>query len=183
MPTLNIPLILGTIRQGRRSERIAYLVHNQLIKRTDVDSPFVDIREIGFDFDDEGEQAKIPAFSKLMAAAHGYVIVSPEYNHSYPGSLKMVLDTNFAEYAGKAVGLVTVSNGPWGGVRANENLVNYTQSLGMKPILGSLYFPTVDKLFSEQGKLIDDGGQIAKRIEMFLDELIDLTQRLSGQDN
>lgn len=179
MQKLTIPVILGTIRKGRKSERVAHLVHEHILKRPDVESPFVDIREIGFAFDDEGEQAKIPTFSAQMAAADGYILVSPEYNHSYPGSLKMALDTNFAEYRNKAVGLVTCSDGPWGGVRAHENLVNYTQSLGMKPILGNLYFPSIDEL-------LDEGGQIresiihTKRIGRFLDELLDLTQKLSG---
>lgn len=178
MQKLNIPVILGTIRKGRKSERVAHLIHDQLLKRSEVESPFVDISEIGFKFDDEGEQAKIPAFSALMQAADGYIIVSPEYNHSYPGSLKMVLDTNFSEYKNKAVGLVTVSDGPWGGVRANENLVNYTQSLGMKPILGNLNFPKIDELFDADGQLIGDLAKTSKRVEKFLDELIELTMKL-----
>lgn len=179
MSLLNIPVILGTIRKGRKSEWVAKLVHQYLSQRPDIETPFVDIREIGFAFDDEGEQAKIPAFSALMAAADGYVLVSPEYNHSYPGSLKMALDTNFAEYAGKPVAIATLSDGPWGGVRAHENLVNYTQSLGMKPILGSLYFPHVDEHFDAKGNLAND--KYPKRIEKFLDELIDLTRKLSGK--
>lgn len=176
MSKLNIPLILGTIRIGRRSENVARLVHSHLTARPDVESPFVDIRDVGFDFANEGENAKIPAFSALMVAADGYVIVSPEYNHSYPGSLKMVLDTNFAEYANKAVGIVGVSDGPWGGVRMVENLVNYTQTLGMKPILKALHFPKVQDTFDEQGKLLDD--KYPKRIETFLDDIIELTRML-----
>lgn len=175
---LHIPLILGTIRKGRKSEQVARLVHEHLLGRPDVESPFVDIRAIGFKFDDEGEQAKIPAFSELMAAANGYVLVSPEYNHSYPGSLKMALDTNFAEYAGKPVAIVNVSDGPWGGVRGHENLVNYTQSLGMVPLLTGLYFPNIDELFDADGNLTE--SKYTKRIEKLLDELIDLTKRLSS---
>jgi len=181
MQSLNIPLILGTIRKGRKSEWVAKAIHPYLLNREGIESPYIDIRDIGFDYDDEGEQAKIPAFSQLMDAADGYVLVSPEYNHSYPGSLKMVLDTNFKEYKDKAVGLVTVSDGPWGGVRANENLVNYTQSLGMKPLLGSLYFAKIDELFDAEGNLTD--SKYPKRINKFLDALIDLTRRLSSSSS
>lgn len=174
MSLLNIPVILGTIRKGRKSEWVAKLVHQHLSQRPDIESPFVDIREIGFAFNDEGEQAKIPAFSAKMAAADGYVLVSPEYNHSYPGSLKMALDTNFAEYAGKPVAIVNISDGPWGGVRAHENLVNYTQSLGMIPLLSGLYFAKIDTLFDAEGKLTEP--KYVKRIEKLLDELIEFVR-------
>lgn len=177
MSKLFIPLILGTIREPRWSEYVAKLIYRHLEARPEVETQFIDIRQLGFDFRNEGEDVRIPQFSELAWRANGYVIVSPEYNHSYPGSLKMVLDTNFAEYFNRAVGIVGVSKGNWGGTRMVENLVNYTQSLGMKPTLKSMYTPNVRKLFDDNGTLLDP--KYEARIEPFLDELIELTSALA----
>jgi NAD(P)H-dependent FMN reductase len=54
--------------------------------------------------------------------ADGFIIVSPEYNHSYPGELKMLLDMLFSQYAHKPVGICGVSSGAWGGTRMVEQL-------------------------------------------------------------
>ena len=53
----------------------------------------------------------------------GLVVVTPEYNHGYPGVLKSVLDLLLKEYIHKAVAFVGVSAGPWGGTRVIEAMV------------------------------------------------------------
>jgi NAD(P)H-dependent FMN reductase len=52
-----------------------------------------------------------------MTARIALVIVASEYNHSFPGLLKHVLDSCLKEYIHKAVGVVGVSAGIWGGTR------------------------------------------------------------------
>ena len=52
----------------------------------------------------------------------GFIIVSPEYNHGYPGELKMLLNMLFSQYAHKPVGICRVSSGAWGGTRMVEQL-------------------------------------------------------------
>ena len=54
-------------------------------------------------------------FSAKMNKADALVVVSPEYNHGYSGLLKHVLDSCLKEYIHKAVGIVGVSAGPFGG--------------------------------------------------------------------
>src|SRR5437899_1401383 len=54
--------------------------------------------------DDAGEALKDSQFCATVARADGLIIVAPEYNHSFPGLLKHVLDTNLKEYIHKAVG-------------------------------------------------------------------------------
>ena len=56
-----------------------------------------------------------PEWRDAIVKADGLVIVTPEYNHGYPGVLKSVLDLLLKEYIHKAVAFVTVSAGPWGG--------------------------------------------------------------------
>src|SRR5947208_2542432 len=100
---LFIPVILGTTRQGRASESVAKFVFEELGKRAEVETELIDIRDIKLPIDDAGEAIKDLKFSAQMSRADGLVIVTPEYNHGYPGMLKHVLDTNLKQYIQKAV--------------------------------------------------------------------------------
>src|SRR6058998_3259002 len=112
---LNIPVILGTSRKGRASVHAAKLLADLLNRRAGVCSEVIDIASLPLPVDDAGEAIKSAAFSAMIAAADGLVIVAPEYNHSFPGLLKHVLDSNLKEYIHKAVGIAGVSAGPFGG--------------------------------------------------------------------
>jgi len=57
-----------------------------------------DIRKIPIRIDDAGEALKDTLFSTTVARADGHILVVPEYNNSFPGLLKHVLDTNLKEY-------------------------------------------------------------------------------------
>ena len=89
---LFIPVILGTARQGRESEHAARFVFEQTKKRAGVESEFIDVRTLPMKLDDAGEQMKDPKFSATIERCDGLIIVTPEYNHSFPGLLKHALD-------------------------------------------------------------------------------------------
>jgi len=100
---LNIPVILGSVREGRLSEAPAkYIVER--IKVAGYQSQLVDFKEIPLPF---YNAPSIPAeyfsknaypdpnaqkWSEIARAADAFIIVSPEYNHGYPGVLKNALD-------------------------------------------------------------------------------------------
>src|ERR1700737_4660598 len=89
---LFIPLILGTARQGRESERAARMVFEQTKKRAGVETEFIDVRALPMRLDDAGEQMKDPKFASTIERCDGLIIVTPEYNHIFPGLLKHPLD-------------------------------------------------------------------------------------------
>src|SRR6202008_3357511 len=151
---LFIPLILGTARQGRESENAARLVFEQTKKRAGVETEFIDVRTLAMKLDDAGEQMKDPKFAATIERCDGLIIVSPEYNHSFPGLLKHALDMNLKEYIHKAVGICGVSAGPFGGVRVIESLLPVMRELGLVTIFEDLNFGGVSKLFDESGKLL-----------------------------
>jgi NAD(P)H-dependent FMN reductase len=66
---------------------------------------------------DAGQEMADSAYVEKVARADALVIVAPEYNHGYPGALKQALDMCLEEYNHKAVGIVGVSAGPFGGAR------------------------------------------------------------------
>ena len=89
-----LPVIIGTPRQGRLTEPAANFVFGEASKRSDIKTELIDIRKIPIRMDDAGEALKDSQFCATVQRADGLIIVAPEYNHSFPGLLKHVLDTN-----------------------------------------------------------------------------------------
>ena len=179
---LFIPMILGTARQGRQSENVARFVFEQTKKRADVETELIDVRKLPMRLDDAGEQMKEAAFSATIERCDGLIIVTPEYNHGYPGLLKHALDMNLKEYIHKAVGICGVSVGPFGGARVIEALLPVMRELGLVTIFWDVNFGNVQRIFDEQGKLLDES--YVRRVDKFLNELIWMARVLRyGREN
>ena len=187
MPTptnrsLFIPIILGTARRGRESEKVARFVFEQTKKRADIETELIDVCKLPMKLDDAGEQMKDPTFSATIERCDGLIIVTPEYNHGYPGLLKHALDMNLEEYIHKAVGICGVSAGAFGGARVIEGLLPVMRELGLVTIFWDVNFGNVQKLFDEQGNLLDQS--YVRRLDKFLNELIWMARVLRyGREN
>ena len=178
---LFVPVVLGTPRQGRMSEHAANAVSSELANRRGVETELVDVAELAIPVDDAGEAAKDPQFAELVNRADALILVVPEYNHGYPGLLKHVLDTNLKEYIHKAVGVVGVSAGVFGGARAIQNLIPVLRELGLVTIFWDVNFTSVRRRFDEDGNLVDDSFL---SIDKFLDELLWMAETLRhGREN
>lgn len=178
---LNIPVILGTTRKGRMSVHAARFMVQQIEKRQGVTTDLIDLSKFSAPIDDAGEAIKDPAFSEKMAMADALVIVTPEYNHSFPGLLKHVLDSCLKEYIHKAAGIVGVSAGPFGGVRAIQDFMPVIRELGLVNIFWDVNFGNVGSAFDASGKLLDQA--FIKRADKFLDELVWMAKTLRyGRD-
>ena len=179
---LFIPVMLGTVRQGRASEHVARFVVEEVAKRDGVETELIDIRTMSLSTTDAGEAIKDAQFSASMARADALILVVPEYNHGYPGLLKHALDTNLKEYIHKAVGICGVSAGGFGGTRVIENLLPVMRELGLVTIFWDGNFSAVYNLFDNNGKLLDES--YIKRLDKFLKELIWMANVLRyGREN
>ena len=167
---LFIPVILGTTRKGRMSAYAAQFVFGELQKRPGVTTELIDIAQLKIPVDDAGETTKDPRFAAAMERADAIVIVSPEYNHSFPGLLKHVLDSCLKEYIHKAAGIVGVSAGVFGGARAIENLQPVLRELGLVSIFWDVNFGAIGKVFDRDGRLLDQA--YVGRTDKFLKELM-----------
>jgi NAD(P)H-dependent FMN reductase len=167
---LFIPVILGTARMGRLSLHAAKLLTREVAKHAGVETELIDIAQIPLPTNDAGEAIKYPAFAAAMDRADALVIVAPEYNHGYSGLLKHVLDTCLKEYIHKAVGIVGVSAGPFGGARGIQNLLPVMRELGLVTIFWDVYFSSVQKVFAADGALLDES--YIPRVDKFLRELL-----------
>jgi NAD(P)H-dependent FMN reductase len=179
---LSIPVILGTTRKGRMSANAARFVAGELAKFPGVETEVIDIARLPLPVDDAGEGIKDAGFSAKMNRADGLVIVSPEYNHSFPGLLKHVLDSCLKEYIHKPAGIVGVSAGPFGGARGIQSFLPVLRELGLAAIFWDVNFGSVSSVFDESGKLIEQA--YVRRTEKFLKELIWMAKTLRhGRDN
>lgn len=178
MDKLFVPIILGTNRKDRESKHVADWVFSKMRERGEIETRFFDVRDFELPRDDYGTGIKdlFPEWRDAIIRADGLVIVSPEYNHGYPGVLKSVLDLLLKEYIHKAVALVGVSAGPWGGTRVIEALVTMVRELGLTVTFTDLNFPNVRQKFDENGNLLDAAYE--RRVQGFLDELIWMSKAL-----
>src|SRR4051794_23773043 len=172
MDQLNIPVLLGTNRKQRNSAYVARWVVGEMEKRPEIRTRLFDVADFHLPHDDYGQGLKdqFPEWRDAIVQADGLVIVTPEYNHGYPGVLKAVLDLLLREYVHKAVAFVGVSAGPWGGTRVIEACVPMVRELGLAVTFSDLNFPNVAGKFDENGKLLDEAYE--RRVKDFLDELI-----------
>lgn len=181
---LFLPVLLGTIREGRQSEHAAKLLVESLQNRDGVESTLFDVRDFKFPQNDYGQAIKdqFPEWRDAIIKSDGLVIVTPEYNHGYPGPLKAALDLLFPEYKHKVAGLVGVAAGPSGGTRVIEALLSTMRELGLVVTSTNLNFPKVQELFDEDGQLKDETYK--EHIAKFLDELEWMAQTLRwGREN
>jgi NAD(P)H-dependent FMN reductase len=182
--TMFLPILLGTVRQGRQSEKVARLLLERAQAHLEIETQLFDPREMKFPMTDEGQSLKNlnPEWRDAIVRADGLILVSPEYNHGYPGSLKMALDILLKEYIHKAVGLVGVSRGPWGGTRVIERLVGVVRELGLAVTFTDLNFTHVETKFDAEGRLLDEA--MNPRIEAFFSELLWMARTLAlGREN
>lgn len=184
MDKLNLPVLLGTNRKQRKSVHVAKWLVGEMEKRADIKTRLFDVSDFALPHDDYGQglRDQFPEWRDAIVQADGLVIVSPEYNHGYPGVLKAVLDLLLKEYIHKAVALVGVSAGPWGGTRVIEAMIPMVRELGLAVTFTDLNFPSIQKKFDEQAKLQDSAYEL--RVKDFLDELVWMSRTLKwGREN
>jgi NAD(P)H-dependent FMN reductase len=139
-------------------------------KKAGYKTELVDVRDFRIPAtNNKGEIKESKKLKSIVEKADGLIIVSPEYNHSYPGELKMMLDMLYSEYKNKSVGVCGVSRGSFSGARMMGKLKDFCLCVGMIPIQASLYFGNVETLFEESGKIKDEVYN--GRAERFLKEL------------
>ena len=125
---MNVAIITGSTRPGRKSEAVARWVFDIASRRSDATFEVVDIAAFDLPLLDEAvppimhqyEKPHTNAWAAKIASFDAFVFVTPEYNHSTSGALKNAIDFLFREWNDKAAGFV--GYGGMGGARAVEHL-------------------------------------------------------------
>jgi NAD(P)H-dependent FMN reductase len=170
---LTIAVLVGTTREKRQSVQAARYIAAIGNAIENVSIIFVDPRDFHFEGDGNDPEGKDPSYTDITTRADAFFIITPEYNHSFPGSLKRMIDSELGSYNHKPVALAGASNGHWGGVRAVESLVPALRETGLIVMSWDIYFPYVQNIFDETGAIHNEYSErYDAQVTKLYDELI-----------
>ena len=188
MRSLDIPIVLGSIRIGRKSRSIALFIHSRMAADPRLKADLLDLGEYNFPIMEQrlSEMKVAPPglqeFSDKLERADGLLIVSPEYKGGVPGVLKNALDyLKPGILRRKPVGICTVSAGGFGGLNCLTQLRLTILALGGVPIPDALPISRVEDFFDENGQPRD--GKWPTQLNRFIDELLFYAEALGQVRN
>jgi NAD(P)H-dependent FMN reductase len=185
---MNIMVILGSSREGRRGEHAARWVAMKAAEREDVTVDFVDTRELNLPFYDEVttidsidgnfRHPEGKEWNERVSNADAFIFVTPEYNRGIPAILKNAVDYAWQGWNYKPASFVGYSNGPWGGARAVEQLKLISIGVRMLPLPTTVHIPAIKDAFDEHGNPTTENfqGSTAR----LLDELVMIATKLKN---
>ncbi|MFC3284562.1 NADPH-dependent FMN reductase [Litchfieldella rifensis] len=147
---IRIAVIYGSVREGRFCDTVAGWVVAQVHARTEFALDIID-PAARRDVADDGVEGL--TLRQRIGAADAFIVVTPEYNHSYPAALKALIDTVNAEWHAKPVAFVSYG-GASGGLRAVEHLRTVFAELHAVGIRDSVSFPNAWEQFDAEGGLM-----------------------------
>ncbi len=160
-----IGVIVGSIREGRVSEKLAKWVFAEVSKVAE--SELVDLKDYPMPLFNEPisprynpNRQPAPEVKKWldkMASFDGFVIVTPEYNRSIPGALKNAIDSLGNEVADKPAAIV--AHGSSGGAQAVANLRMVLPGVGLVSLPNALFFTNA------VGEAINDEGMLKAELQ------------------
>jgi len=161
---LNLAIIIGSTREGRFGDTVGRWFASEATSHGGFSIDLIDLAEIKLPPTHRAKPTpETTAFCARLAAADAFVIVTPEYNHSYPASLKHAVDQGYVEWMAKPVAFVSYG-GTTGGVRAIEHLRNVFAELHATTIRDYVGFLTARRQFNADGRPVDpDGPRLAAK--------------------
>ncbi|MFD8948588.1 NADPH-dependent FMN reductase [Streptomyces xanthophaeus] len=170
---LRIAVIIGSTREGRFGPTVGDWFVPLAEQHGDFHVDVIDLAGLDLPGIQPGwSTPPTPALSELsarVAAADGFVVVTPEYNHSYPGHLKLFIDLHRTEWKAKAVGFVSYG-GVGGGLRAVEHLRQVFSEVHCAAIRDGVSFHSAWDHFGEGGRAHEAQGA-AGAAKTMLDQL------------
>jgi len=171
-----IGIILGSTRPNRNGEQVAKWVLDIASRRNDATFELVDLRDYPLPHLDEPLPPSLGQYQNdhtkewadKIASFDGFVIVTPEYNHSTSGVLKNAIDYLYAEWNNKAVGFV--SYGAAGGARAAEHLRLVAGELQMADVRQQVVLSLVTEF--ENFRTFKPGNYNVAALNTLLDQVV-----------
>ncbi|WP_344400739.1 NAD(P)H-dependent oxidoreductase [Streptomyces longisporus] len=167
-------IIVGSVRDGRFGPAVASWVAEQAGAHGSFEVQVVDLAEIDIPLALPAESPKyagdayprpagMAALTSALEGADAFVVVTPEYNHSYPASLKAAIDWHFTQWTAKPVAFVSYG-GAAGGRHAVLHLENVLTELHAVTIRDGLAFPNYFTAWQDGRPLDPDAAGYAKTL-------------------
>ncbi|MEC9244221.1 NADPH-dependent FMN reductase [Nitratireductor rhodophyticola] len=168
---LRTVVIVGSTREGRFGDTVARWFLGRAALNEMVDLDVVDLMEASLPSRITNLPApEVVALKIRLAEADAFIMITPEYNHGYPASLKTALDSARDEWMGKPVAFVSYG-GMAGGLRSVEQLRQICAELHMVSTRDCVSLHNCQRLFDEAGQLKEPAGPEAA-VRVMLDQLL-----------
>lgn len=170
----NIKIISASIRQGRKSHRVALFFKEYIENNFEANVEIIDLAALQFPLFEErlrfydNPTPAMTDYARKIEMADGIIVVSPEYNGGYPASLKNAIDLLYAEWRNKPIAIAPVSDGQFGGSQVVQSLQLVFLKIGAWILPAQYPVPHVGKNYGENGEPLDKEN-IEKRAQRFLD--------------
>lgn len=150
---LRIALIYGSNREGRFADVIGNWVQTQLKNTEAFDYVVVDPKGIDFpSVHQKPMNGDMNQMGQVLENADAFIILVPEYNHSFPAALKFIIDSFYTPWRVKPIAFVSYG-GASGGIRAVEQLRQVFVEMHAVCIRAGVTFPNAWSLFNQAGQL------------------------------
>jgi NAD(P)H-dependent FMN reductase len=166
-----VSIIFGTGREGANSEKVANFVFESA-KNFGFEINFIKVKDwLDKPYTGGMSEEKRNKLSEIFKNSQGFLIVSPEYNHSFPGELKLFLDEFYEEFHNKPVGICGVSVGNFGGIRMIQNLKPVLTALKLIPLFQEIYFCKVDNFENEKENYKEFLKNLFEELKFYMEKL------------
>ncbi|MFG2769034.1 NADPH-dependent FMN reductase [Streptomyces sp. NPDC048350] len=171
---LTLAVVVASNREGRFAPVVADWFRTRVAERADFTVEVVDLADVALPtalshHPDATARAELAKVSPVLAAADAFVVLTPEYNHSFPAPLKSLIDWHYTEWQAKPVGFVSYG-GISGGLRAVEQLRQVFAEMHAVTVRDTVSFHNAHGHFDEDGRHKDPTGPDAAAKTM-LDQL------------
>ncbi|MEX2527074.1 MAG: NAD(P)H-dependent oxidoreductase [Gemmatimonadota bacterium] len=168
---LRLLIIIASTRENRIGPTVARWFHGVARERTEFRVELLDLLEAGLpDRLSRQRPAEVETVGEQIQNADGFIVVTPEYNHSFPAPLKTAIDWFKPEWMAKAVGFVSYG-GISGGLRSVEQLRVVFAELHAVTLRDTVSFAMVHRKFEEDGTLLDPEIPV-KAAAILLDRMV-----------
>lgn len=136
-----------------KSQRFESQANDVEIELVDVlDYPLEPVFKPHFAYAKGRAPSALDELAEKIKTADGYIMLSPEYNHSMSPALANLLN-HFGSslFSYKPSIILTYSAGQWGGARAAVNMRTYLAELGCLPVSAMIHIPKAQEVFNQEG--------------------------------
>ncbi len=161
-------MIIGSTREVRKAPSVAAWFAGRVARRDDITLTSLDLRDLDLR-QDLGDSPGRDTLLEQLGHADAVVVVTPEYNHSFPGPVKTAFDSAKAQWRAKPVGFVSYG-GVAGGARATEGLRLVAAELHMVSVRTAVGIPLVKTAFD--GDELREPDIPSDAADQMLDQLV-----------
>lgn len=170
---VHIIAILGTLFADNNTVKVLNLALDELRRQPDVQLDIIDPQTYALPFPGQKVTDSVGSLQKVASAAHGAVLITPEYHGSYSSVIKLIIENLGypSVLAGKPVALLGVASGQIGAIKALEHLSSVCIHIGAVVLPKPVSVASVHKVFDKDGRCTDK--ELEEKIRVLAHNLVE----------